>query len=75
MVNFLDQNMKKPKCASVSLFIQNIASAENIRLPLRVFEFKSLLKTVHPLPPSFSCPSTLVASARSPNDIPCHSAG
>lgn len=64
MVNFLDQNMKKtftmiffsPKCASVSLFIQNIASAENILLPLRVFEFKSLLKTVHPLPPFFQLP-------------------
>ena len=45
-----------PKCASVSLFIQNIASAENILLPLRVFEFKSLLKTVHPLPPFFQLP-------------------
>ena len=82
-VNFLDQNMKKTftmiffssKCASVSLVIQNIASAENIRLPLRIFEFRSLLKTVFPLPPSSSCPSPLVASARSPKDIPCHSAG
>ena len=64
-----------PKCASVSLFIQNIASAENILLPLRVFEFKSLLKTVLPLPPSFSCPSPLVANARLPKDIPRHSAG